>query len=41
VDARFGLFEEIANLQQDRCTVCAERSLELEIVLDTPDGSPM
>ena len=27
-------------LPQDRCTVCAERTIGLEIVLDTPDGTP-
>ena len=25
---------------QDRCTVCAERTIGLEIVLDAPDGTP-
>jgi hypothetical protein len=25
---------------QDRCTVCAERTIALEIILDTPDGTP-
>jgi hypothetical protein len=25
---------------QERCTVCAKHSLGLEIVLDTPDGTP-
>ena len=25
---------------QDRCTICAERSIGSKIVLDTPDGSP-
>jgi hypothetical protein len=25
---------------QDRCTVCAKRTIGSEIVLDTPDGSP-
>jgi hypothetical protein len=24
---------------QDRCTVCAERTIGSEIVLDTPDGT--
>jgi hypothetical protein len=28
-------------LTQDRCTVCAERNIGSEIVLDAPDGSPM
>jgi hypothetical protein len=31
----------VLTLTQDRCTVCAERSIGLEIVLDAPDGSPM
>jgi predicted RNA-binding protein with PUA domain len=27
-------------LTQDRCTVCAERTIGSEIILDAPDGSP-
>ena len=27
-------------LVQDRCTVCAKRTIGLEIVLDVPDGTP-
>jgi hypothetical protein len=27
-------------LIQDRCTVCAERTVGLEIILDAPDGFP-
>jgi predicted RNA-binding protein with PUA domain len=27
-------------LIQDRCTACAERTIGLEIILDTSDGSP-
>jgi hypothetical protein len=27
-------------LMQDRCTVCAKRTIGLEIVLDAPDGTP-
>ena len=27
-------------LTQDRCTVCVERSIGLEIILDAPDGTP-
>jgi len=27
-------------LKQDRCTVCVERTIGFEIVLDAPDGSP-
>jgi hypothetical protein len=29
----------VLTLTQDRCTVCAERSIGSEIVLDAPDGS--
>jgi hypothetical protein len=25
---------------QDRCTVCAEGTIGLEIILDAPDGTP-
>jgi hypothetical protein len=25
---------------QDRCTVCAKRTIGSEILLDTPDGTP-
>jgi hypothetical protein len=25
---------------QDRCMVCAKRTIGSEIILDTPDGSP-
>ena len=32
VDARFDLL-------RDRCTVCAERTIGSEVVLDTPDGT--
>ena len=27
-------------LTQDSCTVCVERTIGLEIILDTPDGTP-
>jgi hypothetical protein len=27
-------------LEQDRCTVCAKRTIGLDIVLDAPDGTP-
>jgi hypothetical protein len=27
-------------LTQDRCTVCAEHTIGLEIILDAPDGTP-
>jgi hypothetical protein len=34
------LFEIVVILAQDRCTVCAERSIGIEIVFDAPDGTP-
>jgi hypothetical protein len=27
-------------LAQDRCMVCAEHTIGLEIILDAPDGTP-
>jgi hypothetical protein len=27
-------------LTQDKCTVCAERTIRSEIILDAPDGTP-
>jgi hypothetical protein len=33
--------EIVLILTQDRCTVCAERNIGSEIILDAPDGSPM
>jgi hypothetical protein len=39
VKARFSLFGDNANLTQDRCTVCVERTIGSEIVLDTPVGT--
>jgi hypothetical protein len=32
--------EKVSVLVQDRCTVCAQRIIGLEIVLDAPDGTP-
>ena len=40
VEAQFGPFGDSANLDADRCLVCAERTIGSEIVLDTYDGSP-
>jgi hypothetical protein len=37
VDARFGPFGDSANLTQDRCTVCVERTAGSKIIMDTPD----
>ena len=40
VEARFYPFGDSANHDIDNCTVCAERTIGSEIVLDTPDGTP-
>jgi hypothetical protein len=32
--------EIVVVLVQDRCTVFAERTIGIEIVLDAPDGTP-
>jgi hypothetical protein len=32
--------EIVLNLTQDRCRICAERSVGSKIILDTPDGTP-
>jgi hypothetical protein len=32
--------EMVLVLEQDRCTVCAKRTIGSEIVVDTPDGTP-
>ena len=32
--------ETVLILTQDQCTVCVERTIGSEIVLDAPDGSP-
>ena len=33
--------EIVLILTQDKCTVCAERTIGPEIILDAPDGTPM
>ena len=40
VEASFGPFGDSANLAQDRCTVCAKRTIGSDIILDAPDGTP-
>ena len=40
VEAHFGPFGDSANLDVDRCMVCAEHTIGLEIILDAPDGTP-
>ena len=38
VEARFGFSDIELILTQDRCTVCVERTIGTEIMLDAPDG---
>ena len=40
VEACFSPFGDSANLDADRCMVCAEHTIGLEIILDAPDGTP-
>jgi hypothetical protein len=32
--------EMVLNFMQDRCMVCGKHTIGLEIVLDTPNGTP-
>jgi hypothetical protein len=40
VEAHFGPLEIVLILMQNRCTVCVERTIGFEIILDAPDGTP-
>ena len=40
VEAHFVPFEDSANLDADRCMVCAERNIGSEIIFGVPDGTP-
>ena len=40
VECRSVRLEMVLVLVQDRCTVCAERTIGSDIVLDAPDGTP-
>ena len=40
VEARFGPLGHSANLDADKCTVCAKHTIGSEIILDAPDGTP-
>ena len=40
VEVCFGLLDIVLILTQDRFTVCVERTIGLEIILDAPDGTP-
>jgi hypothetical protein len=34
------IIETVLASVQDRCSVCAKRTIGSEIILDTPDGTP-
>ena len=40
VEACLVHLEIVLILMQDRCTVCAERTISSEIILDPSDGTP-
>jgi hypothetical protein len=40
VESHFSQFGDSVSVMQDRCTVCANRTIGSEIVLDEPDGPP-
>ena len=40
VEARFGPLGDSANLDADKCIVCAKRTIGLEIILGAPGGTP-
>jgi hypothetical protein len=40
VESRFSAFETVLLSVQDRCTVCTEHIIGIEIILDTLDGTP-
>ena len=40
VEAHFGLLGDSANLDADKCMVCAKHTIGSKIILDAPDGTP-
>ena len=40
VEVCFGLLDIVLILMQDRCTVCAERTIVSDIILDAPAETP-
>jgi hypothetical protein len=40
VESRFSPFGDSVCFMQDRCTVCIEHTIGIEIILDTLDGTP-
>ena len=39
VESHFFLFGDIVTIVQDRCTVCAKRTVDIEIIFDALDGT--
>ena len=40
VESRLVRFHMVLVLMSDMCTVCAKRTIGLDIILDAPDGTP-
>ena len=40
VESRSVRMEMVLVLMEDRCTVCAKRTIGSDIILDAPDGTP-
>jgi hypothetical protein len=40
VESHYGPFGYMLVSVEDRCMVCAKHTLGLEIILETPDGTP-
>ena len=40
VDSCFSPFGDSANVDEDRCMVCAEHTIGSKIILDTPNRTP-
>ena len=40
VESRSVRLEMVLVLVQDRCTICAKRTIDSDIILDAPDGTP-
>ena len=40
VESRSVCLEMVLVLVQDRCTVCVQRTIGPDVVLDAPDGNP-
>ena len=40
VESRLFCLEMVLVSMQDGCTVCAKRTIGLDIILDAPDGTP-